>query len=104
MQHNKQLSSIFVYLSFAIAHSLYLPGNDVVRLTDKNFNTKVTQSNKLWLVHFNSSADKHYPQFELEWDKVAKALKGIANVGVIDVDTEKQISIRYKIKGDLFKK
>ena len=75
MEH-KKISIIIFFLKIAFANSLFI-------------------SIKLWLIYFDSSRDKQYPQFVMEWEKVAKA-------GFIDVDKEKLISIRYKMKGDYY--
>ena len=49
--HNLMISGVLVAVIGA-ASALYGPGDEVVELTPQNFDSKVMQSDDLWLVEF----------------------------------------------------
>jgi protein disulfide-isomerase A6 len=79
--------------------SLYSPSDEVIELTAANFNSKVIQSNDLWLVEFYAPWCGHCKNLAPEWAKAAKALKGIVKVGAVDMDKEQAAGSAYNIKG-----
>jgi len=92
---------IGVVLFASSAHGLYSSSDDVVELTSKNFNSKVIQSDDLWFVEFYAPWCGHCKSLAPEWKKAAKALKGIVNVGAIDMDQPdaQSVGAPYGIKG-----
>ena len=80
-------------------HGLYGPSDDVVLLNSANFNSKVVNSNELWLVEFFAPWCGHCKNLAPEWVKAAKALKGVVNVGAVDMDADQSVGAPYSIKG-----
>jgi len=80
-------------------YGLYGPGDDVVLLTSANFNSRVVQSNEIWLVEFFAPWCGHCKNLAPEWIKAAKALKGIVNVGAVDMDADQSVGSPYNIRG-----
>ena len=95
------LKEIFFFTTFLIGTStaLYSSGDEVVELTAANFNEKVIQSKSLWLVEFYAPWCGHCKSLAPEWVKVAKALKGVAKVGAVNMDTDQAAGASYGIKG-----
>ncbi len=83
------LVSLMLFLSFASVFSMYGGKSDVVKLTTANFNKDVVNSADIWLVEFYAPWCGHCKNLEPEWEKAAKALKGIVKVGAVDMDVEK---------------
>lgn len=81
------------------AHSLYSPSDDVVILTSSNFQSKVVQSDELWFVEFFAPWCGHCKNLAPEWIKAAKALKGIVNIGAVDMDQDQSVGGPYNIRG-----
>ena len=80
-------------------YGLYGPGDDVVLLTSANFNSRVVQSNEIWLVEFFAPWCGHCKNLAPEWIKAAKALKGIVNVAAVDMDADQSVGSPYNIRG-----
>jgi protein disulfide-isomerase A6 len=80
-------------------YGLYSPSDDVVILTPENFNSRVIQSKELWLVEFYAPWCGHCKNLAPEWAKAAKALKGIVNVGAVDMDAHQSLGAPYNIQG-----
>ena len=98
--------------------SLYTPGSDVIDLTDSNFESKVIDSNNVWVVEFYAPWCGHCQNFAPEYSKAATALKirssvlemekfilifflfqGVAKVGAVDADKYKSLAARFSISG-----
>lgn len=80
-------------------NGLYSPNDEVVILNSANFNSKVIQSNDLWLVEFYAPWCGHCKNLAPEWIKAAKALKGIVKIGAVDMDEDKSVGAPYNIRG-----
>lgn len=101
---------------------MYSPGADVVDLTDSNFESKVIDSNNVWIVEFYAPWCGHCQTFAPEYSKAASALKvserffissnyvsenikiydffqGVAKVGAVDADKYKSLAARFSISG-----
>jgi len=83
------------------AHGLYSSNDEVQVLTGANFKSKVLDSDELWLVEFYAPWCGHCKNLAPEWQKAAKALKGIVNLGAVDMDQPEAQSAGapYGIKG-----
>jgi protein disulfide-isomerase A6 len=58
----------------------------VEKITDANFQSKIGNSDELWLLEFYSNGCGHCRNLEPHWDKAAKILKGVVKLGAVDVD------------------
>ena len=86
-------------LSLTLTSALYSPSDDVVMLNSANFNSRVIQSKELWFVEFFAPWCGHCKNLAPEWAKAAKALKGIVNIGAVDMDADSSVGAPYKIQG-----
>jgi protein disulfide-isomerase A6 len=84
-------SCLLISFLFTTVSSLYGSDSDVVKLTASNFNKEVVNSNDIWLVEFFAPWCGHCKNLAPQWEKAAKALKGIVKVGAVDADSEKVI-------------
>lgn len=83
------------------AYGLFSKSDDVVELNANNFKSKVLDSNELWLVEFYAPWCGHCKNLAPEWKKAATALKGIVNIGAIDMDQSdaQSVGAPYGIRG-----
>jgi len=91
------LCILFAYL--AVTSALYDSNSKVVKLTAANFRDKVINSNELWFVEFYAPWCGHCQRLTPEWEKLASALKGIINVGAVDMTTDQAAGQAYGIRG-----
>jgi len=77
---------LLVVIGAAVHHAqgLYSSSSPVKTLTAANFQQEVTKSDDLWLIEFFASWCGHCKQFAPEYEKAAKALKGIVKVGAVE--------------------
>ena len=90
---------ILVLWVCVLASAFYTANSGVHVLTDQNFNSEVVKSDDIWIVEFFAPWCGHGQQLKPEWEKAAKALKGIVKVGAIDLDQYKSMGSQYDIKG-----
>lgn len=98
----KNLSLVFLtisLISFSMINCLYNSNSPVVKLDESNFDKLVTNGEGIWLVEFFAPWCGHCKNLAPEWEKAARALKGIVNVGAVDVDTHKSFGGRFGING-----
>ncbi|XP_039254908.2 protein disulfide-isomerase A6-like [Styela clava] len=93
----KALGFLLALVSYTSA--LYSSGDDVVELTSANFKSKVLDSDELWLVEFYAPWCGHCQQLVPAWKKAAKTLKGVANVGAVDMTAHDSVGRPYGIQG-----
>lgn len=78
-------------------------GGNVVELTDSNFNSKVLDSDDVWLVNFYASWCPHCQRFKPKYEEASRSIKkaGIKNVklGAIDASQYQQYAQEYNIPG-----
>jgi len=87
-------------LAFAtLGSAFYESGSKVVKLTAANFREKVVNSNELWFIEFYAPWCGHCQRLTPEWEKLAGALKGIINVGAVDMTTDQEAGAAYGIRG-----
>ena len=79
--------------------SLYSTNTPVVQLNQSNFANLVTKSEGLWLVEFYAPWCGHCKSLAPEYEKAARALKGIINIGAVDMTTDQAVGAPYDIKG-----
>ena len=75
----------------SMSYSLYSSNSNVVLLNSSNFNKEVVNSGDLYMVEFYAPWCGHCKNLAPEWEKAAKALKGIVKIGAVDADADKVI-------------
>lgn len=79
-------------------HSLLFV-QDVVELTDSNFDDTVLKSEDMWLVEFYAPWCGHCKNLAPHWAAAASELKGKVKVGALDATVHQLIASRYRIEG-----
>ena len=92
-----QLLCLFLIISFS--HSFFDSKTPVILLNGDNFEREVIKTKDIWLILFYAPWCGHCQAFSPEYEKAAKALKGIFKIGAIDADKEKAIAGKYGIQG-----
>jgi len=70
-----------------------------VQLTDKNFKSLVLDSPSVWMVEFYAPWCGHCKNLAPAFEAAAANLKGIAKLGAINCDEEKNVCGQFKIEG-----
>eukprot|EP00759_Apiculatamorpha_spiralis_P043654 PhF_6_TR40932/c0_g1_i1/m.61922/K09584/PDIA6, TXNDC7; protein disulfide-isomerase A6 len=73
--------------------------SQVVDLTEEDFETKVLQSNELWLVEFYAPWCGHCKNLAPEWKAAAGDLVGSVKLGAVDATVHKALASKYNIRG-----
>merc|ERR1712079_745723 len=93
---------VFLAIAFALvyeAHALYSKNSGVVDLNPNNFDSRVKDSDGIWIVEFYAPWCGHCKQLAPQYQKAAQALKGIIGVGAVDCDVHKQLCGQYGVQG-----
>ena len=93
------LKFICFLLIISISLSFFDSNTPVILLNGDNFDKEVVQSKDIWLILFYAPWCGHCKAFSPEYEKAAKALKGIFKIGAIDADKERTIGGKYGIQG-----
>ena len=93
------IKTILIFLLFSFSLTFFESNTPVVLLDGTNFEKEVVQSKDIWLVLFYAPWCGHCKAFSPEYEKAAKALKGIFKIGAIDADKERSIGGKYNIQG-----
>ena len=98
---NPVLTAVIVGLFASPSLALYDRSSGVVDLTPSNFDSKVKNSDGVWIVEFYAPWCGHCRNLAPEYQKAAKALKGAVGVGAVDCDQEanKQLCGQYGVQG-----
>lgn len=72
---------------------------DVIELTDSNFDKLVLQSNDMWLVEFYAPWCGHCKNLEPHWAEAATNLKGKVKVGALDATAHPAKASEYNVQG-----
>ncbi|KAJ8684102.1 hypothetical protein QAD02_019894 [Eretmocerus hayati] len=86
-------------LGVAGVQCFYPSSSGVVDLTPNNFDDKVINGDHVWIVEFYAPWCGHCQQLKPEYEKAAKALKGIVKVGGVNADDHKSLASRYNVRG-----
>lgn len=73
--------------------------DDVIELTDENFDKLVLNSDDVWLVEFFAPWCGHCKNLAPEWAKAAKELKGKVKLGALDATVHQSKPAEYGIRG-----
>ena len=87
------------FLTISFTYSFFESGTPVTLLDSTNFDKEVIESNDIWLILFYAPWCGHCQAFSPEYEKAAKAAKGIFKIGAVDADKEKSLGGRYDIRG-----
>ncbi len=90
---------LLTYLLFNTCSSLYTSSSPVVKLTKDNFKKLVLDSDSLWFIEFYAPWCGHCKALAPAWEKAAKSLKGVVNVGAVDMTTDQEAGQAYGIQG-----
>ncbi|XP_054156568.1 protein disulfide-isomerase A6 homolog [Oppia nitens] len=89
-----------IVLTFSqTCHSLYDKSSDVIELNPNNFESRVTDSDDIWIVEFFAPWCGHCKSLVPEYTKAAKALKGVVKVGSVDADQHQSLGSRFGVRG-----
>ena len=87
----------FVALFTTCCFAMYDNDKHVVKLTADNFKDLVINSDELWFVEFYAPWCGHCQKMEPAWKQVAKRLKGVVNVGAVDMTTDQSVGQPYNV-------
>ncbi|KAL3289768.1 hypothetical protein HHI36_023163 [Cryptolaemus montrouzieri] len=73
--------------------------DDVIELTDSNFDKLVLQSDDMWLVEFFAPWCGHCKNLAPHWAKAATELKGKVKLGALDATVHQAKAAQYGVKG-----
>lgn len=73
--------------------------DEVIELTDSNFDKLVLQSDDVWLVEFYAPWCGHCKNLAPEWAKAAKELKGKVKLGALDATAHQAKAQEYGVQG-----
>ena len=91
------MSLVLTFTHFC--HSLYDKSSDVIELTPSNFETRVIDSDEVWIVEFFAPWCGHCKSLVPEYKKAASALKGVIKVGAVDADAHNALAGRFSVRG-----
>ncbi|KAH7639770.1 Protein disulfide-isomerase A6 [Dermatophagoides farinae] len=80
-------------------NALYDHSSDVIELTPTNFQSRVIDSNDVWIVEFFAPWCGHCRNLVPEYQKAAKALKGVVKVGAVNADEHQSLGSQYGVRG-----
>jgi len=73
--------------------------DDVIELTDSNFDKLVLQSDDMWLVEFFAPWCGHCKNLAPHWAKAATQLKGKVKLGALDATVHQIKAQQYEVRG-----
>ena len=88
-----------IFLLISLSYSFFDSNTPVILLNGDNFEKEVVKSKDIWLILFYAPWCGHCQAFSPEYEKAAKALKGIFKIGAVDADKEKALGGKYGIQG-----
>ncbi|KAK4473610.1 hypothetical protein MN116_002963 [Schistosoma mekongi] len=72
---------------------------NVIELTDSNFDEKVLNSQEPWLVEFFAPWCGHCKNLKPDWEQAARKLKGTVKVSALDATVHSRMAKKYGIRG-----
>ena len=73
--------------------------NDVIELTDDNFDDLIFNDDSMWLVAFYAPWCGHCKKLLPEWESAATQLRGTIKLAKIDATAHQKMAQRYQIQG-----
>ena len=99
MMTSFHFSAFFVAsILISTSEALYSKSSGVVDLSPNNFDNRVKDSEGVWIVEFYAPWCGHCQKLAPEYQKAAKALKGIIGVGAVDCDQHKSLCGQYGVQ------
>ena len=71
----------------------------VIQLNKDNFENEVIKSDNLWLILFYAPWCGHCKAFHPQYEKLAKASKGVFKIGAVNCEDNRDLASKYKISG-----
>ncbi|CAD6185307.1 unnamed protein product [Caenorhabditis auriculariae] len=90
---------VLIALAIGACSAMYSKKDDVVELTEANFQSKVLASDDIWIVEFYAPWCGHCKNLVPEYKKAATALKGVAKVGAVDMTQHQSVGQPYNVQG-----
>ncbi|KAF5279312.1 hypothetical protein FQA39_LY18291 [Lamprigera yunnana] len=90
---------IGLVLSISNCWALYSQSSNVIELTPSNFDKLVINSEEVWMVEFFAPWCGHCQRLVPDYERAAKALKGIIKVGAVNADEHGSLGSRYGVQG-----
>ena len=90
---------ILIISLICISFQFFGKDSEVIRLDKKNFVKKVLKSNNIWLILFYAPWCGHCKEFHPEFEKIARATKGLFKLGAVNCEEERDLAQRYKVEG-----
>ncbi|EDW11320.1 protein disulfide-isomerase A6 homolog [Drosophila mojavensis] len=78
---------------------LYSPTDGVAELSGENFDSTVLQDDAIWVVQFYAPWCSYCHALVPEYKQLAKALKGVVKLGVINGERNSELSAAYEVQG-----
>ncbi|XP_055549459.1 protein disulfide-isomerase A6 homolog [Wyeomyia smithii] len=94
-------SSVVLLVTVLIGsgQALYSSGDDVIALTEGNFDRLVVKSDEVWVVEFYAPFCGHCRNLVPEYKKAATALKGVIKVGGVNCEEEQGLCGQHGVRG-----
>jgi protein disulfide-isomerase A6 len=89
---------ILILSLFCLTFQFFGKDTKVIQLNKDNFK-EVVESDDLWLILFYAPWCGHCKAFHPEFEKVAKATKGLFKIGAVNCEEQKDLAEKYKIDG-----
>ena len=93
------IQKILILSILSLSIQFFDADTKVIQLNSANFDKEVVNSDDIVMVLFYAPWCGHCKHFHPEYEKAAKALKGVFKIAGIDADSEKDIAHRYGING-----
>jgi len=92
-----RLRFLIFFLVINLTSCMFTDDDDVVVLTDANYESQLVDSQDPWLVEFYDSGSSDCKNLAPELIKAAKSLKGFVKVGAVDIAKNSAINAVYSV-------
>ena len=91
--------SLLILSLISISLQFFSPDTSVIQLNKDNFENEVVKSDNLWLILFYAPWCGHCRAFHPQFEKLAKAAKGVFKIGAVNCENDRELAQKYKITG-----